>query len=227
MALHLNSGHEVDAFTEFLCRRARDLRRIANSTRHELALEDVQQSAWVIAVEIERRRGAPVDFMDDDDQEVVLGWLYNEFVKYADKSIRYSVRMDEESKDDYTPSHGSLVGRLAAASLTYDPLISLTEEEPGPENYLASIGESYSEAMAYILLLIRHKGSAVALADHLQIVLRTLLARIDRAAGCARVQPTLFDGVDVIDPGFKASRQRSYLKGDQPVSFGDQMSWTF
>ena len=61
--------------SEFLRAQAAALRRIAGATRGDMSVEDVKQEAWLVAADIEQRRGYPVDFGDPDDQASVLKWL--------------------------------------------------------------------------------------------------------------------------------------------------------
>jgi hypothetical protein len=40
----------------------------ATRTRGDLSVKDVRQEAWLVAADIEQRRGYPIDFGDPDDQ---------------------------------------------------------------------------------------------------------------------------------------------------------------
>lgn len=57
----------VRTIGEFLRVQAVALGRIAGATRGDMSVEDVKQEAWLVAAEIEQRRGYPVDFGDAAD----------------------------------------------------------------------------------------------------------------------------------------------------------------
>ena len=61
------------AYRQFLLNRATDLRRIARNCRGEAELGDVQNQVWLVAQEIQNRRGHPIIFDDPSDQELLLG----------------------------------------------------------------------------------------------------------------------------------------------------------
>ena len=52
--------------------------------------------AWLMAERIGRTRWFDVDFGNAHDQQIVLAWLFNELVRYADKQTRYAVRLDKD-----------------------------------------------------------------------------------------------------------------------------------
>ena len=188
----------VSTYTRFLNDRRADLRRIARATRGEATLEDIEQSVWLLAQELGERRGYTLDLLNPTDQDLLLRRLYNRFVKYTEKLVRYAVRIDEEA-DDEKAGAGATIARLLAAPSESDPVVILMREEAAEELELM-IRRSYSEAVAYLVLLRRFQWSMQVLADALRIVLGTLRQRIERAIDMVKVQPSLFDGIAVIDP---------------------------
>ena len=183
----------------FLEDRSADLKRIARSTKGDASFEELGSEAWLIALKIGERRGFATDFADLDDQEQVLAWLYKRFVDYADKRMHYAARLDDDSEDEEGSSVGSVLARLLAAPEASDPLILLqtTEEQ---KDYLAMVRSRYSQATAYVLLLLRLGRDE--LAAYLLIGRATLANRIRRAADWFGVQPSMFDGIEVIDEDF-------------------------
>lgn len=183
----------------FLKDRSADLKRIARGTEGEVSFEDLCSEAWIIAHKIAARRGSPIDFADLDDQETVLTWLSKEFIGYADKRMRYAERLDQESTNDDGKTVENALKRLLVAPEASDPLVLLqtTEEQ---RDYLAMVRSSYSQATAYVLLLLRIGREG--LAAHLRIGRGTLVRRILRAAGWFRIQPSMFDGIEAIDEDF-------------------------
>lgn len=188
----------VSTYTRFLNDRRADLRQIARATRGEATLEDIEQSVWLLAQELGERRGYTLDLLNPTDQDLLLRRLYNRFVKYTEKLVRYAVRIDEEA-DDEKAGAGATIARLLAAPSESDPVVTLMREEAAEELELM-IRRSYSEAVAYLVLLRRFQWSMQVLADALRIVLGTLRQRIERAIDMVKVQPSLFDGIAVIDP---------------------------
>jgi hypothetical protein len=73
---------------QFFKDRAADLKRIASGARGKAELGDVESEAWLAAVDAGKKRGYPIDFADPADQQMLLGRLYNRFVKYAEKHLR-------------------------------------------------------------------------------------------------------------------------------------------
>lgn len=214
------------AYFQFLETKKPALRRIAYRTRQEVTPEDVSQSAWLIAIDIEERLGRPIDFADRDDQETVIAWLYNKFVNYAEKRVRFAVKIDQASADADSESPGERELRTLAAPLDSDPLENLDrQEEEQAQRDL--IDASYSEAAAYALLLLRFQWDWRALAAYLHIVVETLRIRVERAASRARIQPSLFDGIDTIDPAFQAARGRHQVAVNVQVTEQKQKNLRF
>lgn len=103
--------------SELLRDQAAALRRIAGATRGDMIVEDVKQEAWLVAADIERRRGYPVDFSDPGDQESVLKWLYCKLVKFAEKQMRHAVRIDKNWDQEEADVAASALARLAALTI--------------------------------------------------------------------------------------------------------------
>lgn len=89
------------------------------------------------------------------------------------------------------------------------------------QELVAIVRHSYSEAAAYVLLLIRVDWHLDDLASLLWIGVDALRQRLKASGLRARVQPSLFDGREVIDPEFTPWRQgrsirRSGQSGETP-----------
>lgn len=210
----------VSTYTRFLSDRRADLRQIARATRGEATLEDIEQSVWLLAQELGERRGYILDLMNPADQDFLLRCLYNQFVKYTEKLVRYAARIDEDP-DDEKAGPGAIVARLLAASPGSDPLMALMREEAA-EAVELTIRRSYSEAVAYLILLRRFRWSMQGLADALRIALGTLRKRIERAIDTLKVQPSLFDGIVVIAADLGVSptgRARVTLSAGSTIGF--------
>lgn len=207
-------------FLAFLSNRSGDLRRIAGRTRGELSAEDLRSEAWIMAIEIAHKRGWPFDFSDGDDQDTLFAWMHNRFVKYAEKVVRHAVKLDRNWDDEASEQTGAVLARLLTAPIESDPQVRERLQEEQHE-MVSIVRVSYSEAAAYVVLLIRVDWHADDLAALLRITIETLRRRLRVSGLLARVQPSLFDGVDVIDSDFlplrRPDRRRWRNRGDPPL----------
>lgn len=197
------TGH---GFEGFLKNRRGDLRKIAARTRGEFLVDDLMSEAWLIAIEIGQRRGWGFDFLNEDDQDTLLAWMHNRFVKYADKAVRNAVRLDRGWDDEDGEQAGAALARLLTAPIDTDPQVrqqALKEQD----DLIAVVRHSYSEAVAYVLLLIRVDWHLEDLAELLVVGREALKCRLRSAGLRARIQPTLFDGIDQIDVDFEPRRR--------------------
>jgi len=215
-----------DAFSAFAQSRRLNLRRIATRTCGELTEEDVLGEAWLMAEKIGQRRGTPVDFGNVDDQEHVLACLFNRLVRYADKQIRYAVRLDKGWDQEEAGAVEAALFQFLIAPEASDPAVAfqLFQECEDP---LALVCHSYSQAAAYVIMLERFDWELDDLAEHLRIVVGTLRARIQNCAVWIRHQPSLFDRVSTIALDFvpSLSRRRSQAAVEYQGSPW-QMAWT-
>lgn len=209
----------IHAYQDFLLQRKADLRRVANSTRRAAELTDVEQEAWVAGTVFEARWSHFFDFTVEANQELVIGYLYNEFVTFAEKTNRYAESIDRDEEENRSFNR---LDQLSFSLSNADPLIALQSEEDDMQITLARAqSSSYSEAVAYALLLARFKSDLTKLASFLQIVVSTLRERLDRAVLLMKVQPTLFDGVETIEPDFTPTPGKRYRKKNG-MSLGEQ-----
>jgi hypothetical protein len=171
-----------------------------------MSVDDLASEAWLIAIEIGTKRGWPVDFDNEDDQDMLFAWMHNRFVKYAEKAIRFAVKLDRDWGDESGESMGAALARVLTAPLDADPQMrqQLHDEQ---QELVGIVRCSYSEAAAYVLLLIRVDWHLDDLAALLWIGVGTLRRRLKASGLRARVQPSLFDGKEVIDPGFTPWRR--------------------
>lgn len=196
---------------EFFRNRRDDFRRISKLTAGEASTEDIQQTVWIITAKIEKRFGVLINYCDKNDQETVLRWLNYEFGKYADKSIRHAIRIEQSDEQDSETKQITMLPSSCGANPELDPISILQTEEEKIMACRSALNDGYSEAIAYLILLFRYDGNLSSLADHLRIATATLRARICRAVALAKIQPTIFDGVAVIDPEFVAWKARQKL----------------
>lgn len=217
----------MNSYQAFIIQRRAELRRIAGRTRGEHALEDVETEAWVIAERIAAKRGFAINFSHRSDQEQVLAWLHNHFVKYADKQLRYAVKLDKDWDKEDADSAVHSMARLLAAPEAFDPAVLLLRREDGPDPIVLT-QHSYSQASAYIILLCRFDWDAEELAAHLRIVVQTLLARLRWFGAWTRRQASLFDGLQTIALDFEPTKARMFAPRMRELAMADlQEAWLF
>ena len=204
---------EEDAFGLFLRHRRNDLRRIARQSLGRLELCEVESEAWVLAQHISNRSNRPIGLHDAADQELLLGSLYARLVKWPGVSVRHALRLDHGPSGE-EDNHPTLAGMLRALHDSDPEFRQLLREER--MEFMQVVRASYSQAAAYVLLLIRVEWELRDLASLLWIGVATLRARIARCAELSGVQPTLFDGIDHIDPDFTPTRR---MRGSGDPSF--------
>lgn len=195
------------AFADFLHRRRDDLRRIVRQSLDHLELCEVESEAWLVAQTLSDRWNRALDFRDAVDQDALLGRLYAQLVKWTGVSVRDVGKRDRSLDDE---DHSPVLANLLRASHDTDPQVRQILREERRE-FLDVVRASYSQAAAYVLLLIRVEWELRDLADLLWIGVETLRKRIAYCADLAGVQPTLFDGIDHIAPDFVPTRRMRTL----------------
>lgn len=204
----------------FFRERAEDLKRIARQTRGDVELGDVQNEAWIAASELGKKRGYAVDFSDYQDQEALLSRLYGRFVRFAEKHFRYGVKLDTDWDREESTAFAAVLARILTAPASSNPEARLQQLQEGTQ-VSAAVAQSYSQAAAYVLLLMRFDWEAVDVARHLKIATTTLRLRLRRAGVLAKQQPSLFDRICSVDPSFRATigkpprPERVHLRGEQ------------
>jgi hypothetical protein len=188
----------VKGYFGFLRDRRADLARIARRTDGEYSPEDLESEAWLVANEIGEKRARPIDLDDVIDQEGVLARLYTRFVKFADKTLRWGVRLDrgwEGEGDDLPP----LLDKLAATDSS-DP--QADEQADQDAVLVANAQASYSQVSFYAALMVRVDWSVREVASLVHVTASGLRGRLKRLAAIAGLQPSLFDGREPVPAQF-------------------------
>ncbi len=207
-----------------------DLRRIASRSRGETTVEDLQTEAWIVAEELSQDRDPPPDAGDKNFHQQILGRLYNRFVNFADKRLRFAVRLDEQREDDDGGMRENSVAAALAAPDAYEPSQALTtrQEETEQEDQIRG---RFAEAVAYLRVFANMGNDRPAIAERFAIATRTLRRRLRRAERTVERQPSLFDGITVIPDDFLPPRRpRKYLeeaKADEIASMARAQSRLF
>lgn len=183
------------SYSEFLKQRAEDLQRIARSTWSEMSLDDVKQEAWLLANELCQKRRKEFDFSDMEAQEELLKRLYNRCVRHKETKLRKAIsihRYEDDDDRDKLPHEP-----ISPRGNPLDQLIAAEDaSQRDPHKYFG-----YSQASAYVFLIVRF-GGVPRLAEYLAASNPAIRQRFSRARENARLQPSLFDLTERLDPDF-------------------------
>ena len=193
----------MQAFPLFITTRRGDISRIASRTGGEYTVDDLISESWLLATEIGRKRGWSLDLSSLEDQETVLAWLYARFVKYADKVVRSGIKLDRDWDNEDSERTGATLAALLVAPVESDPQAQHQRQDEKGE-LLSLVRQSYSQASAYALLLVKVDWHVEDLAKKLMLSVGGLRNKLKRIALVARIQPTLFDGREVIPSDLQA-----------------------
>lgn len=154
----------------------------------------------------------------------MLAWLYVRLVRYADKSVRYAVKLDRDWDSEDADSAAGALARLLTAPDQFDPLVRLLDKEDRFDP-MALIQYSYSQASAYVILLHRFDWHLADLADHLRIVVATLRAKVCAIGAWMASQPSLFDRINAIELDYSPRLGKRYALGRDVESSQAQLAW--
>lgn len=173
-----------------------DLKRIANRTKGEIALEDLENEAYLLLEEFIKVHNREPYLWDSQDRGWVASRLHNKFVKWADHKFKYALRIDllEDEEGE------SWVLDLPAPADS-NPLVEILfqEELLAHQSFLES---SYSEAKAYVVTFDNFNHNKEILSNYFYITSDTLGKRFSRAIVVLEHQPSLFDFIETIDESF-------------------------
>lgn len=183
------------SYSEFLKQRAEDLQRIARGTKGEMSLDDVKQEAWLLASELCQKRGKEFDFLDIEEQEELLGRLYNRCVRHKETKLRKAISIHRYEDDE---DRGKLPHEpISPRGNPLDQLIAAEDaSQRDPQKYFG-----YSQASAYVFLIVRF-GGVPRLAEYLATSNSAVRQRFSRARESAQLQPSLFDLTERLNPDF-------------------------
>ncbi|RKP44994.1 hypothetical protein [Pararobbsia silviterrae] len=186
------------------------LRQIARGTRGEHSVDDLKAEAWLVAREIQDESQQTLDPDDESFREAVIRRLRKAFGQFVDRPFRFAFRLDEEDQGDDGEIQSNRIASTLAAPKQYEPehACELVDQYHDDERTLRS---RFTEAVAYLRSLEFFSGNGERLASHLAISKSMLFQRMARAEHIARMQPSLFDGVEEIPSTFvaKPARRRS------------------
>ncbi len=85
--------------------------------------DDLIQEAWVVAIEIGDGMEEPFDFSNLEHQEHLIAKMYVRFVKYADKTVRYAMKLDPGWDQPEEESAGGALSKVLSGPESDDPLV--------------------------------------------------------------------------------------------------------
>ncbi len=210
-------------FQSFLAKMKASFLRISRATRGDVPVEDLENDAFVLALDIGERRGRPIDFSDPADQELVMRALNVEKVKRGDWKMRRAVRLDHEPEWD--EDGDTLIERLPAPDSS-DPLVTLLAHESAidADTLLAA---SYSQATAYAITFSNFNNDRQKICMHLVISDGALYRRVAVAIKTVKVQPSMFDRIERIPVDFMPMRGRACAPIIEDGRETEQRAWVF
>lgn len=218
------------AYEAFTKSRGKDFRSIASKTQGTLEVEDLHTEAWLAAEYHAAKRGFPIDWNAGADQDLILATLTVSHVWKPRAQRKLTISIDAGIEDD-EGGMGGLIDLLPAEEVS-DPLeiLERREEEEAARTQRAhedEILETYSQAVAYNVVLWHFNNIRTRLAAYLVINRGTLRNRIDAAAKVLKVQPSLFDRIERITSTFWPSQGREYYREMKQHLIGEQWVWDF
>jgi hypothetical protein len=221
---------DFEAYVAFLKKRAKDFRSIAAKTNGDMTVEDLHNEAWLVAEHVAGKRGEAIEWSDRADQSLIFGILTVQHVWKTSEDRKRKVSADQE-KDDGESITTALL-QLLPTDDSADPLELLERREEEKDARIQrekedEILETYSESVAYIVILWHFNNIRAKVATYLVIDRGTLKERIDRAAETLKAQPSLFDRIERITQGFMPLQGHKYFKPIPHRYNSKQMEWAF
>ncbi|MBO9354445.1 hypothetical protein GG851_10595 [Bordetella petrii] len=162
------TGDDFESFQRFVKAYRPRFKAIAGATDDEYTPDDIEGEAWLMAPKVAEKLGVDLDFDDPFFQDRLAAFLYNELVKYADKTVRSALKLDRQfdGEDIAVDDHPAM--RKLAASDFCDPLQHLIAAEEATDEPREHEPHE-SRAGAYVHLLRRFDNKMWEVAGHLLI----------------------------------------------------------
>jgi hypothetical protein len=219
-----------EAFEAFTKERDRDFRSIASKTRGAVSIEELHSEAWLAAEYHSAKRGFPINWTDPADQSLIFGTLTIKHVKRPNAERKLTISLDASLEGEEGSTSG-LIDLLPSENAP-DPLelLERREEEEaakGQRRKEEEFLESYSQSVAYNIILWHFNNIRTRLAAYLVIDRSTLRSRVKNAARSLKVQPSIFDGIERITSAFLPPQGQKYRWEIRRHLVGEQWTWDF
>lgn len=193
---------EYVAFKQFTTEREKDLLRISRHTQQEHSLQDVEDEAWLLSMELRETKGIAIDFSNREYQNLLLSYLYQHLVRYTERNVRYAVRLDHAPRNDNQQEDAPHpLTYMLASDDNQDPLTALIEREAAlPWDMELDCHQSL--AGAYVRLLRHFNNKMPDVANHLLISISYSYKRCAHARMLAAHQQSIPLMSAVIDGEF-------------------------
>jgi hypothetical protein len=158
--------------------------------------EDIEQTVWTFALELQRERDSPVELCNSVDGTEVLRRIKRAHGRQRRGNVS-GISLDQPRISRDAEQMTSLLESIRAIGGS-DPLEALLHEEEHAEQCSKLIRlctESFSQFSAYVVLLLKFDCIKEDAAAYLAITAATLDRRIRRAIAWRAAQPSLFDRI--------------------------------
>ncbi len=182
------------------------LRYLVSVSCGEQTLDDLKTEAWLAAYDICEEGSVEFEPSDETFQQAIFFRLMKKFGRYANREMRFAVRLDEVNTSHDGDSVENSVARMLAAPRAYEPETVLVDAELHEEQKVRL--SRYTEAIVYLGVLDLFDGDLGAIARHLMLSISTIRRRLSRAAAFAERQVSLFDGIEPVRDDFVPERGR-------------------
>lgn len=213
-----------EAYQAFLKIMKKGFRQIYKATNYEIPIEDLEQDAFLAAKDLERTKGRVIDFSNPADQELIMRAVHVRNVVRPEKHMQFADSIDTPHEGE-EGEIGVWEARLYAEENT-DPLVALILREAAFDN-AKKLADSYSQAVAYLMVLARFGYNKEAICSYLVISDGTLSRRVSFAADTFKVQNSLFDRIERITEDFMPRRGKAYEVRAEQQSSATQWAWEF
>ncbi len=138
---------DYENYRIFCQQRKKDLQRIANSTNGEQKLEDVMNEAITMAADIRSAKNITIDWLQREDQNLLISYLFQHFVRYTERHFMHATRLDHWSGDGAEDEVHPLMRTMVADEGADPETILIARQEAKPDIKEPDCHHSLASAM--------------------------------------------------------------------------------
>lgn len=196
---------------EHICQHLPSWKRIARqSGEHEA--DEIANEAWLFIIKEWNKE--PFDINNPEHWDCIQSIMYNRFVGFAEKNLKYATHIDQTIKHNDNEMAHPLLNQLTAAEYN-EPLYQLIEEEKQQENWIAqnkAINQySFSKLVAFWVFF--QSLDPMSMSEKAQLMKMSqswLYCCINFAKVLKRDQPSLFDSIETAPLAVHLKSWRSF-----------------
>lgn len=215
-----------DGFVRLIHALASDLRKIAGGSSGEVSVEELHAETWIAAAELSGGQ-CPPDPADDVFCRKILSRLWKKFGRFADRPLKFAYRLDEDRDDDEGARENHIAASLQGPASLEPEAALMARQEARKQDEAVRLGERFAEAVAYVRMCDGFHRDWAAMASHLAIAESTLFARMRRARRTVEVQPSMFDGIEIVPQDYMPPRRHRTRPMPLPRSIWKAMLLAF